>query len=194
LRNYFFSLMTNKYDASQIKVLEGLEPVRRRPGMYIGSTDSRGLHHLITEVIDNSVDESLAGYAQNIWVTLKVDNSASIEDDGRGIPVDKHPSGLSALEVAMTKLHAGGKFDNQAYKVSGGLHGVGASVVNALSAWMTVQVCRHGKIYQQQYERGIPKTKVEIVGKTEKTGTKTTFLADEEIFKEIVLNASLIKE
>ncbi|MFH1840967.1 MAG: DNA gyrase subunit B [Candidatus Shapirobacteria bacterium] len=183
-----------KYDASQIKVLEGLDPVRRRPGMYIGSTDSKGLHHLITEIIDNSVDESLAGYTKNIWVTLKADDSVVVEDDGRGIPVDKHVSGLSALEVAMTKLHAGGKFASGAYKVSGGLHGVGASVVNALSSWMIVEIKRNGKIYRQKYEKGIAKTKVEVIGKADKTGTKTFFLADTKIFKDAVLNAKVIKE
>jgi len=182
------------YTAAQIKVLEGLEPVRRRPGMFIGSTDWRGLHHLITEVIDNSVDESLAGFAKNIWVTLHQDGKATIRDDGRGIPVDKHPSGLSALEVAMTKLHAGAKFDTQAYKVSGGLHGVGASVVNALSEWFRVEVHRQGQAYAQEYKRGKPITRVEKIGPAKGTGTITTFLPDAKIFKKTTFNHQIIEQ
>src|SRR3989338_3192926 len=136
---------SSSYTAQDIQVLEGLEPVRKRPGMYIGSTDARGFHHLLTEIMDNSVDESLAGEATEIWVTLNEDGSATVRDNGRGIPVEKHPkTGLSALEVIMTKLHAGGKFSEGAYKVSGGLHGVGASVVNALSEWVKVEVIRDG--------------------------------------------------
>src|SRR3989338_6536061 len=142
------------YTAKQIQVLEGLEPVRKRPGMYIGSTDSRGLHECLREIVDNSVDESFAGVAKNIWLTLGSDNSATIKDDGRGIPIDKHKSGVSALEVTMTKLHAGGKFGGGAYKVSGGLHGVGASVVNALSSYFLVIVLRDNKAYYQEYEKG----------------------------------------
>ncbi|MGB9706731.1 MAG: DNA topoisomerase (ATP-hydrolyzing) subunit B [Microgenomates group bacterium] len=183
-----------EYTAKQIKILDGLQPVRRRPGMFIGSTDAKGLHHLVTEIIDNSVDESLAGFAKNIWVTLKKDGSARIEDDGRGIPVDKHPSGLSALEVAMTKLHAGAKFDSKTYKVSGGLHGVGASVVNALSSWLEVEVHRDGKAYRQKYERGKPITPVEVIGEAQGTGTITTFLPDEKIFKDITFNYQTIEE
>jgi len=169
---------SSDYNATHIKVLEGLEPVRRRPGMYIGSTDNQGLHHLLIEVVDNSVDESLAGFTKNIWISLNEDGSAYIRDDGRGIPVDKHQSGVSALEVAMTKLHAGAKFENQAYKISGGLHGVGISVVNALSSWLKVEVHRNGKAYTQEYKKGKPLTLVKEVGKAHDTGTITTFLPD----------------
>jgi len=183
-----------EYTAKQIKILDGLQAIRRRPGMYIGSTDSKGLHHLITEIIDNSIDESLAGYAKNIWVTIKKTGVVKIEDDGRGIPVDKHPSGLSALEVAMTKLHAGAKFDTKTYKVSGGLHGVGASVVNALSEWLEVEVHRQGKAYRQKYERGKPLTPVEEIGKAEGTGTITTFLPDKKIFNDINFNYQIIED
>jgi len=173
------------YTAAQIKVLEGLEPVKRRPGMYIGSTDTRGLHQLIYEVIDNSVDESLAGFAKNIWINLGKDGKATIRDDGRGIPVDKHKSGLSALEIAMTKLHAGAKFEKGVYKVSGGLHGVGVSVVNALSSWLRVDVHRRPHVYRQEYQRGKPTTKVNIIGKTKKMGTIITFLPDKKVFKDL---------
>jgi len=184
----------DEYTAKQIKILDGLEAVRRRPGMYIGSTDVKGLHHLVTEIIDNSIDESLAGWAKNIWVTIRKDGAARIEDDGRGIPVDKHPSGLSALEVAMTKLHAGAKFDTKTYKVSGGLHGVGASVVNALSEWLEVEVHRNGKAYRQKYQRGKPLTPVEEIGKAEGTGTITTFLPDKKIFGDINFNYQIIED
>ena len=183
-----------EYTAKQIKILDGLEAVRRRPGMYIGSTDVKGLHHLVTEIIDNSIDESLAGWAKNIWVTIRKDGAARIEDDGRGIPVDKHPSGLSALEVAMTKLHAGAKFDTKTYKVSGGLHGVGASVVNALSEWLEVEVHRNGKAYKQKYQRGKPLTPVEEIGKAEGTGTITTFLPDKKVFNDINFNYQIIED
>jgi len=183
-----------EYTAAQIKVLEGLEPVRRRPGMFIGSTDSKGFHHLVTEVIDNSVDESLAGFARNIWVTLQKDGGAQVADDGRGIPVDKHKSGLSALEVAMTKLHAGAKFDTKTYKASGGLHGVGVSVVNALSSWLKVEVHRDGKAYVQEYKRGRPITKVVAKGKNQDTGTMTTFLPDKKVFKELTFNYKIIEQ
>lgn len=185
---------SSEYTAAQIKILEGLEPVRKRPGMFIGSTDSKGLHHLITEIIDNSVDESLAGFAKNIQVTLNKDGTAQIEDDGRGIPVGKHRSGLSALEVTMTKLHAGAKFGGKTYKVSGGLHGVGSSVVNALSSWLKVNVHRNGKIFCQEYKRGKPITKVRIVGKTRKTGTVTCFLPDKKVFKGISFNGQIIEQ
>ncbi len=176
------------YDASSIQVLEGLEPVRKRPGMYIGSTDSKGLHHLIWEIADNSVDEALGGHAKHIWVTLHKDNSISVQDDGRGIPVDIHPvAKISALELTMTKLHAGGKFSESAYKVSGGLHGVGASVTNALSDQMRVEVRRDNKVYFQEYQRGIPKARVTTTTKPEspnvsETGTYTHFKPDPTMF------------
>src|SRR3989344_5545247 len=150
----------NDYTASQIQVLEGLEPVRKRPGMYIGSTDMRGLHECLREIVDNSVDESLAGVATDIWVHIDKDGAATIRDNGRGIPVDIHSSGVSALELAMTKLHAGGKFGGGAYKISGGLHGVGSSVVNALSTYMRVIVLRNSKAYVQEYDKGVKRKDV----------------------------------
>lgn len=181
-------LERSDYTAQDIQVLEGLEAVRRRPSMYIGSTDTKGLHHLVYEIVDNSVDEALAGTCSWIKITVNEDSSVTVEDDGRGIPVDTHPKvGKSALEVIMTTLHAGGKFGTGAYKVSGGLHGVGASVVNALSSWMAVEVRRDGHLYRQEYRRGLPTGPVIEVGKMEdgRTGTTTTFVADEDIFNEV---------
>ena len=176
---------SSDYTAQDIQVLEGLEAVRRRPGMYIGSTDHRGLHHLVYEVVDNSVDEAMAGYCSHVLVTINQDGSVTVVDDGRGIPVDKHfTTGLSALETVMTVLHAGAKFGGRGYKVSGGLHGVGASVVNALSEHMWVEVRRDGKIYRQDYERGIPAGELKVVGTSTSTGTTSSFLADKDIFND----------
>ncbi|MGF6376394.1 DNA gyrase subunit B [Clostridiales Family XIII bacterium PM5-7] len=177
--------VNNQYDAAQIQVLEGLEAVRKRPGMYIGSTGPRGLHHLVYEIVDNSVDEALAGYCKAISVTIQKDNSIMVEDDGRGMPVDKHPKlGIPAVEVIHTVLHAGGKFGGGGYKVSGGLHGVGASVVNALSTKMEVEIKRNGKIYKQEYSKGKTVMPLTEIGESKKTGSKTIFWPDADIFEE----------
>lgn len=174
------------YRAEDIQVLEGLDAVRRRPGMYIGSTSIKGLHHLVYEAVDNSVDEALAGHCNSISVTINKDNSVTVQDNGRGIPVDMHAKlNMPALQVVMTKLHAGGKFDKKSYKVSGGLHGVGISVTNALSEWLDVEVRRDGKIFFQRYERGIPVTELSEKGETTETGTKITFMADANIFETV---------
>jgi len=171
------------YGAEDIQVLEGLEAVRRRPGMYIGSTDIRGLHHLVYEVVDNSIDEALAGYCTRVDIAIHEDGSVTVADNGRGIPVDIQPqTGRSALEVVHTVLHAGGKFGGDGYKVASGLHGVGVSAVNALSAWLEVEVRREGSLYRQRYERGVPVAPVKKVGKAKGTGTTTTFTPDPEIF------------
>jgi len=181
------------YDENEIEVLEGIEHVRLRPSMYIGSTDSRGLHHLVYEVVDNSIDEAMAGYCKNIEVTINKDNSITVIDDGRGIPVKTHPKiGKSALEVALTMLHAGGKFHGGGYKVSGGLHGVGVSVVNALSRWMEVEVKRDGGIFYQKYKRGKPVSEVKRIGDAADTGTKITFLPDNEVFEDITFSSDIL--
>ena len=189
--------MSTEYGADQIQILEGLEAVRKRPGMYIGSTSSRGLHHLVYEIVDNSIDEALAGYCDTIDVTINPDNSVTVIDNGRGIPVGiNHKSGLPAVEVVFTVLHAGGKFGGGGYKVSGGLHGVGASVVNALSNWLVVEIYSEGKIYQQRYERGKTMYPLKEVGECdpEKTGTKVTFSPDGSIFEDTVYDYEVLKQ
>lgn len=181
------------YEAEQIQVLEGLEPVRKRPGMYIGGTGIEGLHHLVWELVDNSIDEVLAGHADTVDVRLLEDGGVRVSDNGRGIPVDKHPkTGKSTVETVLTVLHAGGKFGGGGYKVSGGLHGVGSSVVNALSSRLSIRVCRDGKVYGQEYERGVPQGDLKVVGKSDQTGTEITFYPDETIFETIKFNYETI--
>ena len=182
------------YGEGQIQVLEGLDPVRKRPGMYIGSTDTRGLHHLVQEIVDNSIDEALAGYCDTITVTINRDGSCSVRDNGRGIPTDIHRTeGISAVEVVLTKLHAGGKFGGGGYKISGGLHGVGLSVVNALSEWLEVEVFQKGKHFKQTYNRGIPQRRLEVVGESDERGTKVTFMPDDEIFETLEFSYDNLK-
>ena len=182
------------YGEQQIQVLEGLDPVRKRPGMYIGSTDMRGLHHLVQEIVDNSIDEALSGYCDTITVTINPDGSCTVQDNGRGIPTAMHHTEkVSAVEVVLTKLHAGGKFGGGGYKISGGLHGVGLSVVNALSEWLEVEVFQDGKHFKQVYNRGIPQAPLKVIGEADITGTKVTFLPDDEIFESIVFNYDTIK-
>ena len=187
--------VTQEYGAEQIQVLEGLEAVRKRPGMYIGSTSASGLHHLVYEIVDNAIDEALAGYCKHITVTINPGNSITVTDDGRGIPVDiQAQTGRPALEVVYTVLHAGGKFGGGGYKVSGGLHGVGASVVNALSEWLQVRVHKNGNIYEMKFARGHITQEMKIVGKTDYTGTEVTFQPDPEMFDTLVYDYEVLHE
>ncbi|HMK51036.1 MAG TPA: DNA gyrase subunit B, partial [Thermodesulfobacteriota bacterium] len=184
-----------KYTAEQIKILEGLAAVRKRPAMYIGNTGVEGLHHLVHELVDNSIDEALAGYCSKIDVMIHIDNSVTVRDDGRGIPVDMHEKEKRpAVEVVMTKLHSGGKFDNRSYKISGGLHGVGLSVVNALSEFIDLEIRRDGKVYHQTYERGEAKTKLEVIGKTKHTGTQVRFKPDSQIFETVNFSFDILSQ
>src|SRR5580698_3647958 len=188
-------LSPSDYTGASIRVLEGIEAVRLRPGMYIGDTTPRGLHHLVYEVVDNSIDEAMGGYCRNIHVTLHTDGSVSVVDDGRGIPVDVHAdSGKSALEVVLTKVHAGGKFDHDTYKVSGGLHGVGVTVVNALSEWLEAEVHRDGKIWKQDFRQGDRTGPVRMTGPAKATGTKIRFLPDGEIFPKIDFDYDVLEK
>jgi DNA gyrase subunit B len=185
----------HKYDAKSIKILEGLEAVRKRPDMYIGNRQEGGLHHLVYEVLDNAIDETLAGRCDRILVHIHMDGGCSVEDNGSGIPTDVHQdTGTSALEVVLTTLHAGGKFDNKAYKVSGGLHGVGVSVVNALSQHLEADIWRGGKHYHFECERGIPKGPVKEIGETKKQGTRITFVPDDEIFSEVEFKYEVLQK
>ena len=189
--------VNQEYGADQIQILEGLEAVRKRPGMYIGSTSLRGLHHLVYEIVDNSIDEALAGFCDTVDVTINEDNSITVIDNGRGIPVGiNHKAGIPAVEVVFTILHAGGKFGGGGYKVSGGLHGVGASVVNALSEWLEVTIYKEGKVYRQRYERGHATDKLKVIGdcNPEKSGTTVSFLPDKEIFEETVFDFNTLKQ
>ena len=185
--------METKYDASSIDVLEGLEPVRLRPSMYIGNVDIAGLHHLVYEVVDNSIDEAMAGHCDKITVLIHTDHSVSVEDNRRGIPVDIHQNeNVPAIDVVLTKLHAGGKFDNDTYKVSGGLHGVGVSVVNALSSLLEVEIYQKGSIYYQTFERGDKTSELKIIGKTRKKGTKIHFFPDDTIFNTVEITYEIL--
>ena len=185
----------NGYNASDIQVLEGLEAVRKRPGMYIGTTGPRGLHHLVFEIVDNSIDEAVAGYCDEIEVTINQDNKITVQDNGRGIPVDIHPKmGIPALEVILTTLHSGAKFGGSGYTISGGLHGVGLSVVNALSSELSIEVARNGETYLQVYRRGKPATPLQVNGASSFNGTKITFIPDPEIFEEIMFSMDIIAQ